>query len=248
MTVGVSIALVLVTLTLARERALAQAAPPPAGAPSSAVAASPDDVQRAREAFQVAVSLYAAGRYAEAAREFERSDSLSHEGGLLRNLCLARRAAGDVRGAAQALRAYLEAGAPDTTEDDRRLLEHRLAALDRAIEEEDAAARQREEEARQAETVMVEAEGGSEGGEQETARTTTDVSVTGGDATLAPPSPTPTEPEGDVTREAWFWALLGGGVLVIGGAVAVGIALTTPGPGMDGDVLGRIETLTWSGR
>jgi hypothetical protein len=211
----------------------------------AATASSPSDVQRAREAFQVAVSLYAAGRYAEAAREFERSYSLSHEGGLLRNLYLARRDAGDVRGAAEALRAYLAAGAPDTTEEDRRLLEHRLAALDRAIEEETAAERARAEEARLAEARDAErrareAQGAGSGGEA--------IEAPEGEVAIASSSVATAEPGGDPTREAWFWVLVGGGVLVVGGAVAIGIGLTTPGPGMGGDVLGRIETLTWSVR
>jgi hypothetical protein len=206
---------------------------------SAAAASSPSEVQRAREAFQVAVSLYAAGRYAEAAREFERSYSLSHEGGLLRNLYLARRDAGDVRGAAEALRAYLAAGAPDTTEEDRRLLEHRLAALDRAIEEETAAERARAEEARLAEAREAE----RRARQTESVRPSSEVLETEGDASIAS-STASTDP----TREAWFWVLVGGGVLVVGGGIALGVALTTPGPGVDGDALGRIETLTWSVR
>jgi hypothetical protein len=238
MTRCVSIALVLVMLSLGRGVVRAQEAGP-------APATSPTDVQEAREAFQVAVSLYAAGRYAEAAREFERSYSLSHEGGLLRNLYLARRDAGDVPGAAEALRAYLAAGAPDTTEDDRRMLEHRLAALDRAIEEEAAAARAREEAARATAAAETERRADTSDAHDDAA---SGHAASAEEAALEASLVVPEDAGGDVTEEAWFWALLGGGVLVVGGAVAIGLALTTPGPGMDGDVLGRIETLTWSVR
>ena len=205
-------------------RVLAQSDPTPGDA-SQAATPTDDDTLRAREAFQVAVSLYGAGRYLEAAREFQRSYELSHEAGLLRNLYLALRDAGDVRGARTALRGYLDAGAPDTTEDDRRLLQHRLEALDRAVAEEDAQ------------------------------RRSTATATTTDPPTVDPPVETTTSERSDPTTDetevvtpqhddAWIWAVVLGGVVLLGGGVALAVALTTPGPGLDGDVPGRIETLT----
>lgn len=219
------------TLTLgASARASAQSSPPTSPATESE-APSEADTLRAREAFQVAVSLYGAGRYLEAAREFQRSYELSHEAGLLRNLYLALRDAGDVRGARTALRGYLAAGAPDTTDDDRRLLQHRLEALDRAIADEDA---------RAATTTRVDPPPTDPPIETATtAATTTSVTRAGPVATGSPDETT----RGD---DAWIWALVVGGVVLVGGGVALGVALTTPGPGLDGDVPGRIETLTFA--
>lgn len=218
----VAIGLTLVACSSAAAQAEARTSPP-AQAPST-----PDDENtlRAREAFQVAVSLYGAGRYLEAAREFQRSYELSHEAGLLRNLYLALRDAGDVRGARTALRGYLDAGAPDTTEDDRRLLQHRLDALDRAIADEDA------------QRVA-------------TPITTTDppaadspVAATTSSEDLADPTTDETPIATARSDDAWIWALVIGGVVLVGGGVALAVAWTTPGPGLDGDVPGRIETLT----
>ncbi len=227
----VALAAALALTVVASARVTAQS-PPPTSTPTQSEAPVDDDTLRAREAFQVAVSLYGAGRYLEAAREFQRSYELSHEAGLLRNLYLALRDAGDVRGARTALRGYLEAGAPDTTDDDRRLLQHRLEALDRAIAEEDA----------RASVTVPPVDPPASDPPIDTATTIATTRATtdalGDPETHGPPVETA---RGDDT---WIWALVVGGVVLVGGGAAIAVALTTPGPGLDGDVPGRIETLT----
>ncbi|MBN8613862.1 MAG: hypothetical protein J0L92_24915 [Deltaproteobacteria bacterium] len=224
----VALALGLVTSAPVLAQSDPHAADPQAANGAQAATPTDEDTLRAREAFQVAVSLYGAGRYLEAAREFQRSYELSHEAGLLRNLYLALRDAGDVRGARTALRGYLDAGAPDTTEDDRRLLQHRLEALDRAIAEEDA-------QRRSAPTATTTDPPTVDPPAETTTATTSEL----GD-------PTTDEPEGVTPQrdDAWIWAVVLGGVVLVGGGVALAVALTTPGPGLDADVPGRIETLT----
>ncbi len=223
----VALTLGLVTSARVLAQSDAHAADPQAAEAAQAATPTDEDTLRAREAFQVAVSLYGAGRYLEAAREFQRSYELSHEAGLLRNLYLALRDAGDVRGARTALRGYLDAGAPDTTEDDRRLLQHRLEALDRAIADEDAQRRSTPTATTDPPTVDPPVE------------TTTSSSSALGDPTTDETEVVP--PQRD---DAWIWAVVLGGVVLVGGGVALAVALTTPGPGLDADVPGRIETLT----
>jgi len=101
--------------------------------------AQPAVDQQARTHFEAGTQYYAAGRFADAAREFEQAYEMSHRPALLHNLYLARRDNGDQRGAADALRRYL-AEANDIQPANRALLQSRLEALDRTVAEQDAAA------------------------------------------------------------------------------------------------------------
>ena len=110
----------------------------------------PNEIE-ARNRFQLATTLYAQGRFEEAAAEYLRSYEVSHRPGLLFNVYLCYRDLGQDEQAAAYLRRYL---AEESNVENRPLLESRLRAL-----EEQLAAVQMEEEAEQraADTVRVEA-------------------------------------------------------------------------------------------
>ncbi len=88
-------------------------------------------ITRAREHFDVALSLYRTGRFREAAVEFQRAYSLSGAPELLHNLYLAYRDSGDLAAAAAALRQYLDVER-EISDEQRSILEHRLEALEAA--------------------------------------------------------------------------------------------------------------------
>lgn len=86
--------------------------------------------QEAKSHFKVAKSLYEAGRFAEAAREFERAYQLSQKPDLLYNVYVAYRDATDLPNATDALRRFL---AVAQIEPDVRVnLEARLRAMEEA--------------------------------------------------------------------------------------------------------------------
>ena len=87
--------------------------------------------------FNAASSLYEAGRFLDAARQFEAAYELSPRPSLLFNAYLAYRDAGRNEAAVRALAGYLE-GAPDAPDAER--LTARLAAMRESAEEDAAAA------------------------------------------------------------------------------------------------------------
>jgi hypothetical protein len=114
--------------------ARAQREAPPGDGPAheearTAAEPSPEEIARAREHFDVALSLYRGGRFAQSAAEFQRAYDLSRAPELLHNLYLAHRDAGDLRSAASALRRYLDEE-DDIEAEQRSILEHRLQALE----------------------------------------------------------------------------------------------------------------------
>jgi len=106
-------------------------------APVAAQPARDEVIAAARARFEQALSLYQEGSFAEAARVFEQAYSLSPQPELLHNIYLAYRDLGDLPRAADALRRYLEVE-DDLTDEERRILTHRLAALDAAVAEAEA--------------------------------------------------------------------------------------------------------------
>lgn len=86
----------------------------------------------ARARFALGELYYSQARFAEAATEFEAAYSAHPHPTLLHNIYLARRDLGDLPGAVEALGRYL-AAASDLTAAERRLLEGRLAAMQRQI-------------------------------------------------------------------------------------------------------------------
>lgn len=86
----------------------------------------------ARARFQLGQLYYSQARFAEAAREFEAAYATHPHPLLLHNIYLARRDLGDIPGAVDALTRYL-AVATDLSTGDRRLLEGRLATMQRQL-------------------------------------------------------------------------------------------------------------------
>ncbi|MFO0685055.1 MAG: hypothetical protein U0234_23555 [Sandaracinus sp.] len=216
---------------------------PVAGSAQDATPSEDDAaVAEAREHFRVAMTHYEAGRFREAAAEFQRSYDLSHRPELLHNIYLSRRDMGDIRGAVDALRLYLtEATIPEA---DRTTLVHRLHGMESSLGQAPSAEpvpRATTETAEAGPTETTEATP-TEG---ETTETETTETESHEDRSLLA-SPTPAPASSDVTSEGWFWALVvTAGVLVVGGVVAGAVVATTPGDGVQGDVGGRIMTLTF---
>jgi tetratricopeptide (TPR) repeat protein len=86
----------------------------------------------ARARFQLGQLYYSQARFAEAAHEFEEAFATHPHPLLLHNIYLARRDLGDIAGAVDALTRYL-AIATDLSASDRRLLEGRLATMQRQL-------------------------------------------------------------------------------------------------------------------
>jgi tetratricopeptide (TPR) repeat protein len=89
--------------------------------------------EQARLHFRAGVGLYDAGRFPQAAEEFEEAFRLSGRPQLLFNAYVAYRDANDVAGAARCLEGYLR-GTPDV--EDRVNLEARLRSMREALAEE----------------------------------------------------------------------------------------------------------------
>lgn len=157
--------------------------------------------QRARQAFSIGREMYAAGRFAEAAQEFQTAYDLSHRSQLLYNLYIAYRDSQQTERAAAALRQYL-AEVPD---DPRRLqLEAGLQALDAQIAA--SAATQAERDAAEAARVQAEADRAAEAERRRQAEQ---------DAELARQR----------TRPWWPWVGVGAGVIAAG--VGTSLAIVT---------------------
>jgi tetratricopeptide (TPR) repeat protein len=97
-----------------------------------AAAQSEEDEQRARVHFEAGRLHYEEGRFARAAEEFEQAHELSGKADLLYNVFIARRDAGQIEGAVEALETYLTE-VPD--QPNRSKLEARLAGMRAQLEE-----------------------------------------------------------------------------------------------------------------
>ncbi len=183
----------------------------------------------ARAYFEDGRASYEAGRFADAAEQFEQAYRLTHRDALLYNIYLAYRDLGDDAHAADALRRYLATLAADAP--DRQRLEARLAVHEQRAAEQAALhhGESRDHDASGGDSTGPAAAGSDDGGASEPG---------GGGPGLAP------------------WLLIGaGGALVVGGLVVGGLALgkkselddlcptmTTCNPGFD-DVRSEGQTL-----
>ena len=212
--------------------ALAAAGPTPAHAqqpapaePSETMAQSTTteadmaDAQ-ARGHFRLGREAYEAGRFADAAKEFEAAYGLSGRPSLLYNVYLAYRDAQDVPNATRALRGYLTA-VPEAP--DREHLSARLTALEATLEaEEEAAARQQaesaaaEQRAQEAERERAESERRAAEAEQR--------------SQVRP------------SRPWWPWLLVGGGVAAAGTGVVLGVLAKSDGDELRGNCVADPHT------
>ena len=135
------------------------AAPRQLDATMEAAQGSLDD-EAARQLFMAGRALYQSGRFSEAADQWQRAYDLSGRSQLLYNVYVARRDAGQVEPAANALRQYL-----DEVEDapDRVTLEARLQALESQLESQ----RAQQEATRAAEAQAAEARAAAEAASRE---------------------------------------------------------------------------------
>lgn len=101
---------------------------------SFAADVSPQDRNAAIELFQESRKAYQAGRFEEAANLLRRAYALDPAPTLLYNLARALESGGDIDGAADAYRRYIDA---DPTAKDRAAIERRIANLEAQIRERD---------------------------------------------------------------------------------------------------------------
>lgn len=152
-------ALAVVTLTWSRAAAAQHGVEPTESmADSTATENGMADAQ-ARAHFRVARTLYDAGRFAEAATEFEAAYGLSGRPDLLYNIYLSHRDAQNEEAALLALRNYL-AAVPDAPNHEH--LSARLTALEATVAAEQAEEEAREQERAEAERRIAEAQAEAE--------------------------------------------------------------------------------------
>ncbi len=152
--------------------------------------------QQARAHFSVGRAMYDAGRFAEAANEFQQAYDLSHRAQLLYNLYIAYRDSSQLVRARDALRRYLA----EVSEIPNRLhLVSRLEALETQIAEEERVRAESEAELAAAEQAAADAEAARERAEQ--------------DAHIAR----------NRQRPWWPWLLVGVGAAAIGTGIGVGV-------------------------
>lgn len=202
---------------LARAQAPASSTPPqqpPAQTPpAQPPQPSAQQQQDAKTIYEHALSLYALGRYAEAAPLFEKAFELKPVPALLYNAAQAHRLAGHAEQAVTLYESYLRMyGDPSR----RPEIEAHIAELKSAIAAQKAAATAPPT---GAETSPVPPGGAT------TAAPTTAPSATPSSETLTATAPARPKP---VYKKPWFWAAVGGGVLVVTGVI-VGIAVGTRG-------------------
>ena len=166
-----------------------------------------DDPHAARQHFDDGSKLYDLGKFRDAAREYEEAYKYKPDPVLLFNIGQAYRAAGDSGEAITAYKSYLRR-VPEAR--NRAEVEAHISKLQKLIEE------QRATQPSPAPTGAIPPTGATLG---------TPVPPVGSNAlTAAPASP---EEKMPVYKKWWLWTAVGG-ALVVGGAVALAVAYTTP--------------------
>ena len=184
--------------TLTHAQAAAQTPPP--GDPNDSMAQSTareQDLtdQQARSHYVVGRAMYEAGRFAEAASEFQQAYDLSHRAQLLYNLYIAYRDSSQLVRARDALRQYLA----EVTEVPNRLhLLSRLEALETQIAQEEREHAETEAELAQAEETAATAEMARQRAEAENRNLRRQ-------------------------RPWWPWLLVGVGVAAVGTGIGLGV-------------------------
>lgn len=203
-------------MAMAQPRARAQTTPtpaptppPPSGAPAPGSTAQAND---AKAIYDHALSLYALGRYAEAAPLFEKAFELKPIPALLYNAAQAHRFAGHAERAVTLYESYLRMfGDPERKGE----IEQHIAELKAAIAAQQHAATSPPT---GAETATVPATAPS-------SPTSAPPAVATSSETLTASAPAKPKP---LYKKAWFWAAVVGGAAVVAG-ISVGIAVGTRG-------------------
>lgn len=147
--------------------------------------------EEAREHFRIGKTLLDAGRFEQAASEFEQAYKLSNRPELLYNIYIARRDAANTAGAVEALRGYLDK-VPDAP--DRINLKARLKSLEEALQRQKA-----QEEAKAAAEAEAQAQAAA--------------------AQQASTEQVPQTRTETVRSKVPWYLLGGGGALIVGGVV-----------------------------
>ena len=192
-------------------------APPPARAqtpPPAAVTPTPSP-NDAKGIYDHALSLYALGKYAEAAPLFERAFEMKPVPALLYNAAQAHRLAGHAERAVTLYESYLRLyGDPAR----RPEIEAHIAELKTAIAAQQHAAT--------SPPTSADAPPPGTGAPATTEPAASPApSATPSSETLTASAPPPKKP---LVKRPWFWVAVGGGVLVVTGVI-VGIAVGTRG-------------------
>jgi tetratricopeptide (TPR) repeat protein len=196
--------------------------------------AAADDVDEARRENQKAVGAFALGNYAEAASHYERAFALHPDAALLYNAAQSHRLAGN-KPRALLLYENLERTFPGKT--NKAEIDRHIADLRAAIAVESKA---QHGDPKTTEKPSLDNPPRSAGTEPSptappaaTATTSTPPEAT--NAVTASPPPRDERP---LTRKPWFWAVVGGSVVVVGLAVGLGVGLglppSTPTPSLGG--------------
>ena len=166
-----------------------------------------DDAKLAKQHFEDGSRLYDLGKYADAAREYQEAYKLKPVPALLFNIGQAYRGAGNTTEALTAYKSYLRKvpEAPNRVD-----VEGFIVKLQETLDAERAAQKQHDEEERQRLLQQQQAQ------QQQQQTPRPDLVAT------APPAE-----KQPIYKKWWLWTAIGG-VLVVGGVVAIAVATTTP--------------------
>ena len=177
------------------------------------------DKARAREAFRRATHAYDFGEYAKALDAFKEAYTAYEDPGFLFNIAQCHRQLGQTEEALRVYRSYLRnATNPPNAEEVRGL----IARMEKTLDEEKR-------------NRSVPPQGMQQPVETGPATVTTPASsapatgtapaTTAGDAQLVA-----APPDKPLVKKPWFWAVVGGAVVVVGAAVVVGVVVGTRSP------------------
>jgi tetratricopeptide (TPR) repeat protein len=170
-------------------------------------AASRADEPDAKELFTRGHAQYALGHFKEAAELFEKAFELRQDPAILYNAAQAHRLAGEKKQALILYQNYLRLFGEQENRDE---VEKRIAELKAAIEAERVA--------------NTNPPTGLMNGKSEATEPTTAPPTTTAPIVVAPPATTTVVQEAPPRKKhAWVWGVVAGGVVVVGGAIALGI-------------------------
>jgi tetratricopeptide (TPR) repeat protein len=175
------------------------------------------DKAHARDAFRRATHAYDFGEYAKALEAFKEAYTAYEDPGFLFNIAQCHRQLGQTEEALRVYRSYLRnATNPPNAEEVRGL----IARLEKTLDDEKR-------------NRFVPPQGMQQPGDTGTATVatpqapaqTTAPATTAGDAQLVA-----APPDKPLVKKPWFWAVVGGAVVVVGAAVVVGVVVGTRSP------------------
>lgn len=209
------IALILSAVLLASLGARATAQTPPAANAGKTEA----DKAHAREAFRRAIHAYDFGEYAKALEAFKEAYTAYEDPGFLFNIAQCHRQLGQTEEALRVYRSYLRNAKNPPNADEVREL---IARLEKTVDEEKR-------------NRFVPPQGTLRS-DQPSPDTSATAPTTPESPAVVTPTPT-AEPQlvaapvdRPLVKKPWFWAAVGGAVVVVGAAIVVGVVVGTRSP------------------